>query len=94
MDGLKDLLVQIRYQGDIGHLFINGTMVNDNFCNGDVWEFGVRTFEEELKEHPLTLTITPLSGGECQRGICNGSPHGECRGIHWGIGACGIMPGV
>ena len=63
MDGLKDLLVQIRYQGDIGHLFINGTMVNDNFCNGDVWEFGVRTFEEELKEHPLTLTITPLRVG-------------------------------
>lgn len=63
MDGLKDLLVQIRYQGDIGHLFINGTMVNDNFCNGDVWEFGVRTFEEELKEHPLTLAITPLRVG-------------------------------
>ena len=37
--------------------------MNDNFCNGDVWEFGVRTFEEELKEHPLTPAITPLRVG-------------------------------
>lgn len=63
MEGLKDILVQIRYQGDIGHAFINGVMVNDNFCNGDVWEIGVRTFKEKLEEYPFTIAITPLKMG-------------------------------
>lgn len=63
MEGLKDILVQIRYQGDIGHVFINGVMVNDNFCNGDVWEIGVRTFKEKLEEYPFTIAITPLKKG-------------------------------
>lgn len=63
MEGLKDILVQIRYQGDIGHAFINGVMVNDNFCNGDVWEIGVRTFKEKLEEYPFTIAITPLKKG-------------------------------
>ena len=63
MDGLKDILVQIRYQGDIGHAFIDGVMVNDNFCNGDVWEIGVRTFKEKLEKYPFTIAITPLKEG-------------------------------
>lgn len=63
MNGLKDILVQIYYQGDIAHAFIDGTMVNDNFCNKDVWEIGVRTFKDKLEEYPLTIAITPLKVG-------------------------------
>ena len=36
MEGLKDVLLQIRYKGDIGYAFINGEMVHDNFWNGDL----------------------------------------------------------
>lgn len=35
----KDALIQILYEGDIGHAFINGELVSDNFCNGAVWMF-------------------------------------------------------
>lgn len=63
MEGLKDVLVQIRYQGDIGHAFIDGDMITDNFCNGDVWEIGLRTSAKRLKKAPMTIAITPLKEG-------------------------------
>lgn len=63
MQGVKDILLRINYQGDIGHAFIDGSMVNDNFCNGAPWEIGLRTFADRLKENPLTIYITPLKEG-------------------------------
>lgn len=63
MEGLKDVLLQIRYKGDIGYAFINGEMVHDNFWNGDLWEIGLRTLAEKLKKDPLTISITPLKEG-------------------------------
>jgi len=63
MSGVKDIRLQIRYIGDIGHAFINGKMIHDNFYNGAVWEIGLKEYEEELKEHPLTVYITPLKEG-------------------------------
>lgn len=63
MNGVKDMRLQIHYVGDIGHAFINGKMIHDNFYNGAVWEIGLKEYEEELKEHPLTIYITPLKEG-------------------------------
>lgn len=63
MDGVKDVLLRVDYRGDIGHAFINGRMVHDNFCNNALWEIGLRTFAEELKDCPLTIYITPLKEG-------------------------------
>lgn len=63
MDGLKDALLQIDYNGDIGCAFIDGDMIHDNFCNQDTWEIGLRTFADRLKETPLTLSIAPLREG-------------------------------
>ena len=63
MEGLKDVLLQIRYKGDIGYAFIDGEMIHDNFCNGDWWEIGLHTFAERLKKDPLTISITPLKEG-------------------------------
>ena len=61
--GAKDILLQIHYQGDIGSAFIDGEMISDNFSNGAVWEIGLREFAGQLREHPLTLCITPLKEG-------------------------------
>lgn len=51
-------LLRIDYDGDIGHLFsADGTLLSDNFCNGDVWEAGI----QEMGIKPgdvLTLYIT------------------------------------
>lgn len=63
MTGLKDALLQIDYNGDIGYAFLNGELINDNFCNGNTWEIGLRTFADRLKNMPLTLSITPLREG-------------------------------
>ncbi len=63
MDGLKDVRLQIDYMGDIGHAFINGVMISDNFFNGATWEIGLREYEESLKAEKLTLYIAPLREG-------------------------------
>lgn len=61
--GVKDIRLQIHYSGDIGHAFINGKMISDNFCNGDVWEIGLSEYRDELKKYSLTIYITPLREG-------------------------------
>ncbi len=63
MNGMKDARLQIDYSGDIGHAFINGRMINDNFCNGATWEIGLKDFAEELKDEMITIYITPLKEG-------------------------------
>lgn len=61
--GLKDARLQIDYRADIGHLFLNGTMIHDNFCNGDTWEIGLMEHREALDIAPLVLTLTPIREG-------------------------------
>ena len=63
MQGMKDARLQLDYSGDIGHAFIDGKMIHDNFCNGTVWEIGLKDFEEMLAENPITIYITPLKEG-------------------------------
>ena len=59
----KEVLLQVNYTGDIGHAFINGTMISDNFCNGATWEIGLMEHKELLKQFPLCLYITPIKEG-------------------------------
>lgn len=63
MQSLKDARLQLEYSGDIGHAFINGRMINDNFSNGAVWEIGLKDFAEELANSCITVYITPLKEG-------------------------------
>jgi hypothetical protein len=63
MEGLKDVILKVNYEGDIGQAFINGEMIHDNFYNGTSWELGLKSFEACLKENPITIYITPLKEG-------------------------------
>lgn len=63
MEGIKELILAIQYRGDIAHLFIDGDMIADNFCNGRQWETGLRLFENRLAGERITLLITPLKEG-------------------------------
>lgn len=63
MKGVKDVRLQIHYEGDIGHAFLNSRLVNDNFANGAVWEIGLKDFARELLGNPLVIYITPLREG-------------------------------
>ena len=62
LDGLKDARLQINYRGDIGMLFLNNTMISDNFCNGDTWEIGLKEQQASLNQ-ALTLKIAPVREG-------------------------------
>lgn len=59
-DDSRELLMQVNYQGDIGNAFVDGELISDNFCNGAVWEIGLKTNWELVKKHPVTIAITPL----------------------------------
>lgn len=60
---LKDVRLRIAYEGDIGTLFLDNTMISDNFCNGDTWEIGTREYREQLKASRPVLRIAPLREG-------------------------------
>ena len=61
-EGLKDVRLQIRYQGDIGTLWLNNVMIADNFCNGDVWETGLTEYRDAM-DTPFVLNIAPVREG-------------------------------
>lgn len=60
-----DVLLRVRYTGNIGWLFAGGRLLSDNFCNGDVWEIGLRDSAEAIRSAGgrLVLVITPLKKG-------------------------------
>ena len=64
-DEVDDMRLRIRYNGDIGWLWCDGTLVDDNFANGDVWEIGLREYARRIADnrHQLVLIITPLKEG-------------------------------
>ena len=58
-EGCKDSLLQIRYRGDVGHAFSNGILISDHFCNGALWEIGLKEAMPSEQERELTILITP-----------------------------------
>lgn len=63
LEGLKEALLQIDYSGDIGYAFIDGDLINDNFCNNTTWEIGLKRFEEQLLEKGMYLYVSPIRKG-------------------------------
>ena len=58
--GHKRVELRIDYAGDIGHLFLNGELIADHFCNGDTWVTRIDPWAEALAAEDLTLYITPV----------------------------------
>ncbi len=58
--GHKQVLLRVQYAGDIGHAFINGKMISDNFANGAAWDIRLDCHADALSRDPLTLYITPI----------------------------------
>lgn len=58
--GHKMVELHVDYAGDIGHLFINGELIADNFYNGATWVSRLDDHVDALTEAPLTLYITPI----------------------------------
>lgn len=62
---LDELMLRIGYRGDIGWLFAGTQLLDDNFCNGDTWEIGLRQYRRQIVDvdNKLVLAITPLKKG-------------------------------
>ena len=59
-DGVKELLLRVMYEGDVGCAFIDGVIVSDNFCNGAPWEIGLAEHRETLVEKGMYINVTPV----------------------------------
>lgn len=59
----KEVYLRIDYSGDVGYAYIEGKLINDNFCNGTTWEIGLNKFKNELLEKGMYLYIAPTKKG-------------------------------
>lgn len=62
-EGLKNVMLNIDYSGDIGYAFINGKLIHDNFCNNNSWQICLKEFQKELIEYEIDIYISPLKTG-------------------------------
>ncbi len=60
LKGHKQVLLRVSYVGDIGHAFIHGQMISDNFANGAAWDIRLDCYAADLARDPLTIYITPI----------------------------------
>ena len=60
MKGHKRVMLRLRYRGDIGHVFLNGKLIDDQMCNGAPWEIRLDPYAGEMGREPLTVYITPV----------------------------------
>jgi len=60
MHGISDLYLRIDYAGDVARLVDRGTLLDDDFYDGQTWEIGLKRFLPRLFDCPLELSILPL----------------------------------
>ena len=51
----------VDYFGSVGNAFINGILVSDYFCNGSIWEIGIKRHMPRLAEKGMYFHIIPYS---------------------------------
>ena len=59
LSGVSNMLLDIRYRGDVARLFSGPDMIDDQFWYGPDWTIGLKDFKSDLAK-PLTLNILPL----------------------------------
>jgi hypothetical protein len=61
LDGLSDLYLRVRYQGDEARLLNGNRLLTDNFFNGVEWWIGMKRFLPDSVAATLSLQVLPLS---------------------------------
>jgi len=61
LDGLSDLVLEVRYQGDEARLLEGDRLLTDNFYNGTEWRIGMKRFLSGGPAPAFTLQLLPLS---------------------------------
>jgi hypothetical protein len=60
LDGLSDVFLQFRYQGDVARLYAGSRLLTDDFFNGLDWPVGLKRFLNGSGAQELRLSILPL----------------------------------
>ncbi|MGD2095528.1 MAG: hypothetical protein PVH77_11025, partial [Phycisphaerales bacterium] len=65
-DSVSDVLVRFKYIGDTARLYLNGSLVADNFWCKPNWEIGLKRWRKELAEPDteFILVISPWKKGQ------------------------------
>jgi beta-galactosidase len=58
--GVDDVILEIKYVGDVARLYSRGELLNDNFYNGTAWRISLKRYAEAIRRGPLELRILPL----------------------------------
>ena len=56
----RDLLLRVRYVGDIARFYLDGRLLDDNYYNGEPFDLGLRRFAPAITHGELLLKILPL----------------------------------
>jgi hypothetical protein len=56
-----EVLLRVRYTGDVARAHVGGRLVADHFWYGPDWEIGLRRFAAEAVRHGIELRILPLA---------------------------------
>jgi hypothetical protein len=59
----RDILLKIHYTGDVARLYLDGKLIDDNFCNGSSFDLGLRRFAPAVYQKELELKVLPLQSG-------------------------------
>jgi beta-galactosidase len=73
LTGVNDVLLCIRYSGDMGSCYLDGKLVADNFNNGTEWQIGLKHLLRRGETAELYILITPFRK---QDGIASYIPTG------------------
>jgi hypothetical protein len=60
MDGLSELFLQVKYQGDVARLSQGQRLLTDDFYNGRPWSIGLHRFLDPRSSNAFELSILPL----------------------------------
>jgi hypothetical protein len=63
LEKAKDMILRIRYRGDIGEAFVDGQLVADDFANGTPWLIRLSYLPETVFEKGLDIRIVPIKRG-------------------------------
>jgi len=58
--GRRDLLLRLRYAGDVARLTLGGRLLSDDFFDGSPFDLGVVRYAPEIYREELLLQILPL----------------------------------
>jgi hypothetical protein len=60
LSGLSELYLKIDYTGDMARLHARGTLLDDDFYNGQPWQVGLMRDEKAVFQTPLELAVLPM----------------------------------